>query len=174
MEGLCECGCGRPTQVAKKTDRKKGYEAGKPRRFVRGHQGALAQTHRVSDEGYRTPCHLWLGGVSGPYGWARATSSRRATFAHIAALLDAGHAIPDGHAVHHLCGVKMCVNVDHLVVASHADHRRLHPEARRPSRLTPEQIAYVRSTDDSLRVIGKKLGIHYTYAARVRRGELLA
>lgn len=34
---LCECGCGQPTPIAKKTDRKRGYVKGEPVRFRKGH-----------------------------------------------------------------------------------------------------------------------------------------
>lgn len=36
--GLCECGCGRPTSISKKSDRAAGYVKGNPRRYIRGHQ----------------------------------------------------------------------------------------------------------------------------------------
>lgn len=36
---LCECGCGQPAPIAKKTDTARGYIAGEARRFVAGHHG---------------------------------------------------------------------------------------------------------------------------------------
>lgn len=35
---LCECGCGQPAPIAKKTDSSNGRVAGKPQRFIKGHQ----------------------------------------------------------------------------------------------------------------------------------------
>lgn len=35
---LCECGCGQPTTMAKRTLRKYGYVAGEPLRYLPGHQ----------------------------------------------------------------------------------------------------------------------------------------
>ncbi len=34
---LCECGCGQPAPIAKKTITAKGYKKGEPRRFILGH-----------------------------------------------------------------------------------------------------------------------------------------
>ena len=34
---LCECGCGQPAPIAKETNRSRGYTAGLPMRFVKGH-----------------------------------------------------------------------------------------------------------------------------------------
>jgi hypothetical protein len=46
---LCECGCGAPAPIAKKTQRSRGQVKGRPVRFVRGHQGRgkpLSPEHR--------------------------------------------------------------------------------------------------------------------------------
>lgn len=34
---LCECGCGQPTSIAKKTDRHNGTVKGQPKRFIKNH-----------------------------------------------------------------------------------------------------------------------------------------
>lgn len=39
--GLCQCGCGEPTPVAKKTSRRDGHIIGQPIRFVSGHNARL-------------------------------------------------------------------------------------------------------------------------------------
>lgn len=36
--GLCECGCGEPAPIAKRTDSIKGWKKGQPIRFIKGHQ----------------------------------------------------------------------------------------------------------------------------------------
>lgn len=41
--GVCECGCGRATGIARQTDRKYGWTKGQPVRFIPGHnQGGMA------------------------------------------------------------------------------------------------------------------------------------
>jgi len=42
MTTLCECGCGQPTTVAKKTDRSRGSVKGQSQRFVRSHHLGIA------------------------------------------------------------------------------------------------------------------------------------
>lgn len=37
--GYCQCGCGRKTEIAEQTHRKKGWIKGKPKRFILGHAG---------------------------------------------------------------------------------------------------------------------------------------
>lgn len=39
MQNFCECGCGRPTNIAKQTSRRHGHVKGRPVRFVSGHNG---------------------------------------------------------------------------------------------------------------------------------------
>jgi hypothetical protein len=49
---LCECGCGEPAAIAKKTDTPRGYIKGQPTRFRRGHQ-PQGQGKAVLERGYR-------------------------------------------------------------------------------------------------------------------------
>jgi hypothetical protein len=53
MTGLCECGCGEATTIARQTDTKLGHIRGKPKRFVFGHHLRLKwKGRRVSSGGY--------------------------------------------------------------------------------------------------------------------------
>lgn len=57
IPGTCECGCGRPTNVAPKTDRSKGSVKGRPLRFVLGHGNTGrhgATRHGLNSPEYRT------------------------------------------------------------------------------------------------------------------------
>ena len=49
---LCECGCGHPAPLAKRTDPRRGLIAGQPARFIRGHAGSVrAQELRAARTG---------------------------------------------------------------------------------------------------------------------------
>lgn len=59
-----------------------------------------------------TPCKIWQGGRSGPYGW---TPDQR--LAHRAAWEEAYGSIPPKMSVLHRCDVPLCVRPDHLFLA---------------------------------------------------------
>jgi len=47
--------------------------------------------------------------------------------------------IPPGHQIHHRCGTKGCINVDHLELLTADEHGRLHPrpvKCQHPERTT--------------------------------------
>ena len=109
-EGRCLCGCRGVTTVARKTDRRYGDIKGKPRRFIRGHHRKLPDRARytVENRGRSTPCWVWLGhvGASG-YGHAGGQLAHRYFYEKYVG------PIPENLVLHHICGVKKCVNPDH-------------------------------------------------------------
>jgi hypothetical protein len=59
-DSLCECGCGEPAPIAKRTDTRLGWVKGQSLRFIRGHATATKVfPYRVEDRGYSTPCWIW-------------------------------------------------------------------------------------------------------------------
>lgn len=169
--GYCHCGCGELTTISPSTDERHGYVAGVPRKWKRGHGTGKPQTWVETDCDYKTPCHIWQGGRSGLYGWARSRPGQPATFAHLMAWRDINGLVPNGHHLHHLCGQPLCVRVDHLEVKTKAEHARGHrPGSGRISKLSSEDIDEIRSSDLSLRDIGAIYGISRSHASRLRRG----
>ena len=78
-------------------------------------------------------CQIWTGsrkdnGHGQVYGvLSHSQRDRNGTrYAHRDAYLVAHGLIPDGYHVHHVCGETLCVNPDHLIAVSFADHARLH------------------------------------------------
>lgn len=73
-------------------------------------------------------CVLWIAGAPNGYGvfmersWRQGGRMRRA---HAWAWERANGPIPQGFVLHHTCGNKLCVNHNHLVAMSQADHVRL-------------------------------------------------
>ena len=49
--------------------------------------------------------------------------------AHRAAWIDAHGPIPEGRVIHHVCGNRACVNVQHLACLTHLEHNRIHDNA---------------------------------------------
>lgn len=144
--GLCECGCGEPAPIAKRTDRRHGWVRGQPVRFVRGHSTRgrrvgprKADRYRVEDRGYDTPCWVWqLAKDRGGYG--RVADGGVVRFAHRVYYVQAHGSIPDGLGLDHLCRVAACVNPDHLEPATQATNTRRGIAAK----LTAAEVAAIR------------------------------
>ena len=62
--GLCECGCGQKTNVARQTCEKKGWIKGQPVRFIKGHNGG--SIHRFPNDTYAPWVREY--GLFAPYG----------------------------------------------------------------------------------------------------------
>lgn len=57
-----------------------------------------------------------------PSGYGQTFRDGRVVYAHRVAYEDAHGPIPDGLTVHHTCGRRNCVNVEHLVLLERAEH----------------------------------------------------
>jgi hypothetical protein len=68
------------------------------------------------------------GEARGGYGWAGSGRAHRVAWERLVG------PIPPGHDLHHLCGVKLCVNPDHLEPRLAGKHRG------RPGRLSEDQL----------------------------------
>ena len=99
---LCECGCGRPTPIAKRTGR--GYKKGEAMRFVRCHRLRRA-TYYYKQVGRHDLLH------------------------RIRAEQALGHALPLGAVVHHLDGSKHD-DAPIAILQNRGEHQRLHARMR--------------------------------------------
>lgn len=59
-------------------------------------------------------------------GYGMAYDGNRPVRAHRLAWINAHGQIPDGLQVHHVCGQKLCVNVDHLQLVTIEEHAHIH------------------------------------------------
>lgn len=61
---LCECGCGLPAPIAKRTHRQIGHVKGQPTRFIHGHNSRLrvgeSNGRWKTEGGVRSAYHMWL------------------------------------------------------------------------------------------------------------------
>ena len=74
VKHLCECGCGRPTSIAKKTNKYFGHIKGQPTRYVVGHPRS-GEKHGHSRRGKHTPTYnRWRGMIQ------RCTNPRNPTY----------------------------------------------------------------------------------------------
>lgn len=122
-KGLCQCGCGGRTTLARDNDADRGLVKGEPMRFLRGHnrRGAKVGTEetrfwaKVEKEGH-DGCWVWTGALSAArsnaYGCFRidgaSVRAHRWAYEHFVG------PIPDGLTIDHLCRNTRCVNPAHL------------------------------------------------------------
>lgn len=114
--GLCMCGCGQTTSIAPKTHRPRGLLKGKHRKFKHGHQ-SVKNKGPVYLVNPSTQCWIWQRSVDS-WGYGRIGSK----LAHRVYFEAAFGSIPDGLQLHHTCGVRNCVNPDHLESITPTEH----------------------------------------------------
>ena len=145
--GICQCGCGKATPIAPRTVPRLGWVRDAPLRFVIGHAGRKRITfedgsdYRSEDLGYGSRCWIWLGARCGAYGcvWRGMRGQRDPILAHRMSYEHHLRPIAEGLVIDHLCGVKLCVNPDHLEAVSRGENVRRAAAKRRASRVPPER-----------------------------------
>ena len=154
--GLCKCGCGGRTTIARWSHTKSGYVNGKPKDYIQGHNNRQYQEgYEVRDCGYETPCWVWTGriGSRSGYGWLRRNGVDMQ--AHRAFYQDRFGPLPPGHAqeLHHLCENPPCCNPDHLKPSTVSEHRFAH------SKMTPEGAELIRASDKTHMALAREFGV---------------
>lgn len=144
--GLCQCGCGQPTKIARQTEHKHGWVKGQPRRFVRGHGTRRRYGWTPQDRGYETPCHIYDGPLhKSGYGLGSKTNGKPVR-AHRFAWVQAYGPIPDGMWVLHRCDVRSCVNPEHLFLGTLVDNNAdRDAKGRNASKLTADDVLAIRA-----------------------------
>ncbi len=143
--GLCVCGCGLPTSVAKMTNARYGHVKGQPVRFAVGHtrraRNVPACGYVVEDRGHTTPCWVWKLSVTRD-GYGQVGHDGRVTLVHIVMWTDRNGPVPNGTELDHLCRVPACCNPDHLEAVTHAENNRRGKNAK----LTATQVREIRAS----------------------------
>lgn len=135
--GLCECGCGQMTPLAKQTRRERGQVRGEPLRFINGHNRTGRKVppweerfERV-DAGYETPCRVWQGYLMRNGYGATTARAGRSGLVHRVEWERVNGPIPEGLTIDHLCRNRACAEVAHLELVTPAENARRGREAAR-------------------------------------------
>lgn len=120
--GLCCCGCGRLAPIADRTDKRRSWVKGEPKRYVHGHHGRKQERWKQTSTGHKSPCWIWLLHKNSGYGQeGRNGRTRRAYQVQF----EQRHGpVPLGKQLDHLCRVPACVNPDHLEPVTAAENVR--------------------------------------------------
>ena len=135
--------------------------------------------------GYDSGCWLWNGGVTSKgYGLISIGGRKNGhILAHRYAYLMANGEIPAGYVVCHACDVPACVNPRHLFAGTQIENMRdclrkgrfNHGSRGRGgdlsscAKLTADAVRAIRSSSESLAVLGRRYGVDKTAISAVRR-----
>lgn len=117
--GLCMCGCGRPTPIAKQSHRAMGNVKGEHVRYLPGHNTTI-RSYTVNHD---TGCWIWDGRPQ-PLGYGTTKLNGRTIPAHQYVYEKIKGPVPEGLILDHLCRNPRCVNPDHLEPVTHAENIR--------------------------------------------------
>lgn len=153
--GLCQCGCGQKTHLARLTDNRRGSDRGTPNKFLQGHNKRKSPLDaRFWTYGCRHPltgCLEWQRRRDSN-GYGRIWSEGHEELAHRVAWKLTNGPIPDGLFVCHKCDNPPCFDPEHLFLGTQTDNvrdaaqkGRLVSGDRHPARLYPD---FVKRGDD--------------------------
>lgn len=122
--GLCQCGCGGKTAVSAYTNRRRGWIAGQPRQFIKGHNGtgrARGADYEIRDCGYETSCWVWVKTVNDS-GYGVMVRNRTYRAAHVVYFEDVNGTLDHALEIDHKCRTRACVNPAHLEAVTHKEN----------------------------------------------------
>jgi hypothetical protein len=164
--GLCDCGCGQQTKLAPRNRRDRGWIKGQPLRWRHGHHGRKRVRHVEVPTGFTTPCWLWQL-AKDTHGYGVTWADGRMSPAHRVNYEERHGRLPAGVELDHLCRVRACVRPEHLEPVTHAENCRRGARAK----LTADEVAAIRESSETQRVIARRYGVTQGHIARIRRGE---
>ena len=119
---LCQCGCGQPTSIAKRTRSSRGQIKGSPLRFINGHNSRL-----LSSEEQRRRCSFRkedaLRYTGSPFNYIKIKGRH---MHRVVAEEVLGRPLTSKEIVHHKDGNKWNNQPENLEVMLQSEHARIH------------------------------------------------
>lgn len=160
----CECGCGLPAPIARKTDRRSGSIKDQPVRFIHNHDKRDPMPFARESRGYPTACWIFQGFI-GPNGYGK-TGHR---WAHRRAYEERYGPVPAGLEIDHLCRVRSCINPDHLEPVTGSENARRGLTGEHNRKLSLEDVARIKTSDEPGIALAAQFGVTPTRISQIRR-----
>lgn len=88
--------------------------------------------------------------------------------------------IPDGLVIRHTCDNPACVNIDHLLIGTHADNvadkvsrgRQAKGTSHGRTKLTEEQVRLIRNSTEEKGVLAAKFGVDRRLITAIQKREI--
>jgi len=137
--GFCRCGCGEQTRLAPHDRADRGSIAGEPMPFLYRHSRRATFFFWDHVDKQADGCWIWTGRVS-ERGYGYIGEGKRRRRVHRWLWERERGPIPDGMELDHVCQNKLCINLDHLEVVTHAEnmHRTRRSHCQRGHEMTEE------------------------------------
>jgi hypothetical protein len=172
-EGLCKCGCGKPTSIARRTRSDRGYVKGQPIPYISGHNTCGSDLQKIITfmnkvklipSGGRPDCMEWDGTIQEGYGFQHKTFGEY--LAHRISYTFCYGPIPKGLEIDHRCTNRSCVNPEHLeAVTPQINSRRCYR-----TKLTVENVDEIRASSESPRTLARRFGVHRQTIRHIIKG----
>jgi len=141
---------------------------------LKDQQRILKHSDPIADNG----CWVWKGGVSNAGYGLCGSVDRKTESAHRVSFKAFVGEIPKGKVIAHICDNKLCVNPAHLFLATHAENsadmvaknRSARGEKCGKSKLTEEQVKFIRESNLSHRKLGAMFNVSHANIGYVKRG----
>lgn len=171
--GLCMCGCGQKTAIARYNNAKRRDVAGQPVRYIRGHKPRTWRKPLESryDIDLETGCWIW-NGQRDHHGYGR-LSRGETRIAHRAMYEAVKGPIPAGMVLDHRCPAgpnRACVNPDHVVPCSNADNTHTSGKVCKLNPVSVQEIRFL-AGKISQREIAKRFDISQQQVSKIVRGD---
>lgn len=118
---LCECGCGQPAPLAKRTSTRDGWIKGQPHRFINGHN--VTRTTSKGNTKRNSTGYLMIKLPEHPF---KTKAGYILYHRHILEQFLGYYLNPKEYHVHHIDFNKTNNDVSNLIAIRHSAHNRLH------------------------------------------------